>query len=203
MQSDLNNETGAATSAAPEAQAGSAVTDNTIAGADGSLNEPVLADQKDAEIEALKKQLADAEAKAKEYLDGWQRARAEFANYKKRQEADNASLRQFAIGGFVGRILPVLDDFERAAKTLPHNLRGLTWIDGVLLIQRKMQLVLESEGVKPIEVAPNTLFDPTLHEAISHDEAEGIDSGNIIEEVQKGYKLGDRVIRPALVRVAK
>ena len=203
MQSDLTNEAGVTAGVAAEAQAGNAVAGNAVAGADGSLNELPPADQKDAEIEALKKQLADAEAKAKEYLDGWQRARAEFANYKKRQEADNASLRQFAIGGFVGRILPVLDDFERAARTLPHNLQGLTWIDGVLLIQRKMQLVLESEGVKPVEVAPNAVFDPTLHEAISQDEAEGIDSGHIIEEVQKGYKLGDRVIRPALVRVAK
>ncbi|MGQ9814274.1 MAG: nucleotide exchange factor GrpE [Candidatus Roseilinea sp.] len=199
----MNNEIDAATSIAPEVQAGDTVADNTIAGVDGSLDEPVPADQKDAEIEALKKQLAEAEAKAKEYLDGWQRARAEFVNYKKRQQADNANLQQFAIGSFIGKILPVLDDFERAVNTLPHNLQGLTWIDGVLLIQRKMQLVLESEGVKPIEVAPNMLFDPTLHEAISHDEAEGIDSGHIIEEIQKGYKLGDRVIRPTLVRVAK
>ncbi len=198
MQSDLTNEAGATAGVAAEAQAG-----NTIAGADGSLNELPPADQKDAEIEALKKQLADTEAKVKEYLDGWQRARAEFANYKKRQEADNATLRQFAIGAFVGKILPVLDDFERAARTLPQNLQGLTWIDGVLLIHRKLQLVLESEGVKPIEVTPNAAFDPTLHEAISHDEAEGIDSGHVIEEIQKGYKLGDRVIRPALVRVAK
>lgn len=195
MQSDLNHEAGVAAGVAAEAPAGN--------NADGSLSELPPADQKDAEIEALKRQVADAEAKAKEYLDGWQRARAEFANYKKRQEADNASLRQFAIGGFVGKILPVLDDFERAAKTLPHNLQGLTWIDGVLLIQRKMQLVLESEGVKPIEVAPNAVFDPTVHEAISQDDAEGIDSGHVIEEVQKGYKLGDRVIRPALVRVAR
>lgn len=197
MQSDVNNEAAAATGVVAEAQAGPA------AGADGAQVELPPADQKDAEIEALKKQLAEAEAKAREYLDGWQRARAEFANYKKRQEADNASLRQFAIGAFVGKILPVLDDFERAAKTLPHNLQGLTWIDGVLLIHRKMQLVLESEGVRPIDVAPNAPFDPTLHEAISHDEAEGIDSGHVIEEVQKGYKLGDRVIRPALVRVAR
>ncbi|MCS7061814.1 MAG: nucleotide exchange factor GrpE [Anaerolineae bacterium] len=160
-------------------------------------------DQKDAEIEALKKQFAEADAKAKEYLDGWQRARAEFANYKKRQEADNANLRQFAIATFAAKILPVLDDFERAARTLPPTLQGLTWIDGVLLIHRKLQLILESEGIKPIEVTPNTEFDPAVHEAISHDQADGIQSGRVIEEVQKGYRLGERVIRPALVRVAK
>jgi molecular chaperone GrpE len=161
------------------------------------------ADQKDAEIEALKKELADANAKVKEYLDGWQRARAEFSNYKKRQEGEMAGLRGYAADALAARLLPVLDDFERATRTLPHALQGMTWIDGVLLIHRKLQLILDSEGVKPIEVAPNAAFDPTQHEAISHDEAEGIDSGHVIEEVQKGYKRGDRVIRPTLVRVAK
>jgi molecular chaperone GrpE len=161
------------------------------------------ADQKDAEIEALKKELADANAKVKEYLDGWQRARAEFANYKRRQESDNMSLRGYATDAVVARLLPVLDDFERAARTLPHALQGMTWIEGVLLIHRKLQLILDSEGVKLIEVAPNAVFDPTQHEAISHDAADGVDSGHIIEEVQKGYKRGDRVVRPTLVRVAK
>ena len=172
-------------------------------GADAPATDLPPADQKDTEVESLKKLLAEADTKAKEYLDGWQRARAEFANYKKRQEADNANQRHYAIGGFVGKILPVLDDFERATKTLPHNLQGLTWIDGVLLVHRKLQLILESEGVKPIEVTRNAAFDPTVHEAISQDDAEEVDSGHIIEEIQKGYKLGDKVIRPALVRVAR
>jgi len=161
------------------------------------------ADQKDAEIEALKKELTAANDKVKEYLDGWQRARAEFANYKRRQETDNANLRTYATDALVARILPVLDDFDRATKTLPHGLQGMTWIEGVLLIHRKLQLILESESVKPIEVAPDVPFDPVVHEAISHDEAEGIESGHVIEEIQKGYKRGERVIRPALVRVAK
>ncbi|RMG63716.1 MAG: nucleotide exchange factor GrpE [Chloroflexi bacterium] len=154
-------------------------------------------------IAALHKALKEAQAKADEYLDGWQRARAEFANYKKRQEQQNADLRAFATLDLIRKLLPIQDDFERAAKTLPEGIAHMTWIEGVMLIQRKLKLILESEGVKEIEVRKNDPFDPTLHEAISHDEAEGVESGHIIEELQKGYKIGDRVIRPTLVRVAK
>ena len=157
----------------------------------------------EVDIEALKKELADAKAKAAEYLDGWQRARAEFANYKKRQDGDFANMRLIATGALVSRLLPVLDDFDRATKTLPLSLQDLTWIAGVMLISRKLQLILESEGVKPIEVKPNDVFDPNIHEAVSHDEAEGIESGHVIEELQKGYKMNDRVVRPTLVRVAR
>lgn len=154
-------------------------------------------------VTALQKELQEAKAKADEYLDGWQRARAEFANYKKRQEQQNADLRAFATIDLIRKLLPIQDDFERAVKTLPEGITHMTWIEGVMLIQRKLKLILESEGVKEIEVHKNDLFDPALHEAISHDEAEGVESGHIIEEVQKGYKIGDRVIRPTLVRVAK
>lgn len=156
-----------------------------------------------AELEAVKQSLAAANAKSTEYLDGWQRARAEFANYKKRQESDFANLRAMSTSGLIAKLLPVLDDFERASRTLAPSLRDMTWIEGVLLIHRKLQLILESEGIKPIEVKPNDQFDPSIHEAVSQDEAEGIDSGHIIDELQKGYKLGDRVIRPVLVRVAR
>jgi molecular chaperone GrpE len=79
----------------------------------------------------------------------------------------------------------------------------MTWIEGVMLIQRKLQLLLEAEGVKAIDVKKNDSFDPNQHEAISHDEADGVESGNVIEVLQTGYKIGDRVIRPALVRVAR
>jgi molecular chaperone GrpE len=152
---------------------------------------------------ALQKELAEARAKAHEYLDGWQRARAEFANYKKRQEQQSADLRAFATVDLIRKLLPIQDDFERAIKTLPEGIAHMTWIEGVMLIHRKLQLILESEGLKAIEIKKNDPFDPSLHEAISHDEAEGVESGHIIEELQKGYKIGDRVIRPALVRVAK
>jgi molecular chaperone GrpE len=157
----------------------------------------------EVDIEALLKELEAAKAKASEYLDGWQRSRAEFSNYKKRQEADFANLRAISAGALIARLLPILDDFDRATKTLPPTLQDLTWIGGVILISRKLQLILEGEGVKPIDVKPNDVFDPNIHEAVSHDEAEGVESGHVIEELQKGYKMNDRVVRPSLVRVAR
>jgi molecular chaperone GrpE len=154
-------------------------------------------------IEALQKQLNEANAKAQENLAGWQRERAEFSNYKKRQDQQMADLRAFSTINLIKRVLPILDDFERAQKTLPEGVSHMTWIEGVMLIQRKLQGVLEAEGVKPLEVRPNDVFDPNLHEAISHDDADGIESGHVIEMLQTGYKIGERVIRPALVRVAR
>ena len=156
-----------------------------------------------AEIEGLKIDLENAKAEAAKNKDGWLRAVAEFSNYKKRQDQDGANMRTYATSSVISKVLPVLDDFDRAVKTLPDSLRGMTWIDGVLLVQRKMQLILESEGVKTIEVKRGELFNPNLHEAVSHEEAEGVESGHVVEELQKGYKLGERVIRPVLVRVAK
>ncbi len=159
--------------------------------------------QPEVDIEAMRRELEEARSKAAEYLDGWQRARAEFANYKKRQEQQNAEVRAFATLELVRRLLPILDDFDRALKTMPSSLAQLTWVEGVMLIHRKLQVILEAEGVKPIEVKPGDVFDPNLHEAVSQDEAEGIESGHIIEELQKGYTMNNRVIRPTLVRVAK
>ena len=155
------------------------------------------------DIETLQKETADAKAKAIEYLDGWQRARADFANYKKRQEQQMSDLRTFAAMDLIKRLIPIADDFERAQKTLPEGISHMTWIEGVMLVQRKLQLLLEAEGVKPIEARRGEVFDPNIHEAVTHDDVDGIDSGYVIEELQKGYKVGDKVIRPALVRVAK
>lgn len=160
----------------------------------------------DEQIDKLKAELAAAQAESAKNKDGWLRSVADFSNYKKRQDADSANIRTFATSAFVGRVLPVLDDFDRATKTMPESLRGMTWMDGMLLIHRKLQLILESEGVKTIDVKINDVFDPNQHEAVSHDDvdaASGIESGHVIEELQKGYKLGERVIRPTLVRVAR
>jgi molecular chaperone GrpE len=192
-----------ATQAAAEASPSTPPVEADAAASAAAKAEPSTTTAEADAMAALQKALADAKAKADEYLDGWQRARAEFANYKKRQEQQNADLRAFATMDLIRKLLPIQDDFERAMKTLPEGIAHMTWIEGVMLIHRKLQLILESEGLKAIEIKQNDPFDPTLHEAISHDEAEGVESGHIIEELQKGYKIGDRVIRPALVRVAK
>jgi molecular chaperone GrpE len=154
------------------------------------------------EIGELQDALAQAEAQAAEYLDGWQRAQAEFSNYKKRQEADRAQMMAFASTGVLNKLLPAMDDFERALGTLPDDLRHLTWCEGLFLIKQKLDGVLESEGVAPIE-SEGQMFDPRYHEAVTYEEAPGYEEGQIIGEVQRGYMIGERVLRPALVRVAK
>lgn len=153
-------------------------------------------------VAALQQDLEAAKAQAAEYLDQWRRTAAEFSNFKKRLEKEQAEQSRMAAANIIRKLLPVLDDFERAFQTLPPNLMGLTWIDGIALIHRKLQFILEQEGVKVIETQGKT-FDPLYHEAVTHETVEGMSEGQIIGEVQKGYMLGDRVLRPALVRVAK
>lgn len=151
------------------------------------------------EIEALQKQLEEAQSKAAENLDGWQRAQAEFINYKNRiqrdRELDYVSMK----GDIIKKVLPVLDDMERALANHPDD---SSWASGMELIARKFRNILEAEGMKRIE-ATGQLFDPNFHEAISSEPNEDVDSGHVIEVVQNGYMLGDRVIRPAMVRVAQ
>lgn len=155
------------------------------------------------QVEALKKALEEAQAQAQEYLEGWQRERAAFANYRKRVEAERAQFAAEVTALLIRKLLPILDDFERALQTLPDNLRHLTWVEGVTLIYRKLMLILEGEGVQPIPVRPGDPFDPMLHEAVLYEPAEGFEEGQIVEELQRGYKLGDRVLRPTLVKVAR
>ena len=155
-----------------------------------------------SELEALRQELEEAKAQAAEYLDGWQRARAEFANYKKRNEQERQELFKLANTTLITKLLPIFDDFERAFQTLPSNLLSLTWIDGVALIYRRLQAILEAEGLTLIETEGQS-FDPLLHEAVTYEESAEHEEGQIIDEVQRGYKLGDRILRPALVRVAK
>jgi len=152
-----------------------------------------------AESEALRRQLEEAEAKVSEYKDNWLRSQAEFQNYKKRLDRDN-ELRYISMkGDLIKRVLPVLDDLERALQNRPEN---DAWANGIELITRKLQNILNSEGVKRIE-AEGAAFDPNFHEAISHEHNEDFESGQVIEVVQNGYMLGERVVRPALVRVAQ
>jgi molecular chaperone GrpE len=154
------------------------------------------------ENDTLRQDLEQAQAKAEEYLDGWQRARAEFANYKKRVEREQAQVYQTAAGNILKRYLDVLDDMERALKNRPHKGEGKAWAEGIELIYRKLLTILENEGVKVMQ-AQGEMFDPNLHEAVTLEDNEQYESGQIIEVLQQGYTLGERVLRPAAVRVAR
>jgi len=172
--------------------------DASEAGQAADPNDQLMAEEP-TNLEDLYKQLAELQAQADEYKDGWQRSVAEFQNYRRRLEAEKADTYQTAVGSIIKSYLPVLDDLERALAACPAD---LPWVDGIKLICRKLQSILEAEGLNRIE-AEGQMFDPHFHEAISQEPSEDHASGQIIGVVQNGYMLGDRVIRPALVRVAK
>ena len=156
-------------------------------------------------LAALKQELEAAQAKAAENLEGWQRAAADLANYRKRVERERAEARQATAGAVVARLLPVIDDLDRAMKDAPNAQDApelMQWLDGIGLIHRKLHAIVENEGVSRIE-ADGVMFDPNWHEAVTHDESENHKEGQVIEVIRQGYRLGDRVLRPALVRVAK
>lgn len=151
------------------------------------------------DIESVTRALNEEKEKAEKYLANWQRAEADLINFKKRSEQEKAEIIKFANAMLVMSLLPILDDFERALDNVSIKLAGFTWVDGIRLIQRKLQAVLESQGLSQIEALGND-FDPAVHEAVLSEAGE---EGKVIEELQKGYKFHERVLRPAMVKVGK
>ena len=154
-----------------------------------------------SEVDRLSRELEQQQRLAEEYLDQARRARAEFLNYKRRVQQEMDELRAQANAQLILKLLPVLDDFHLAIARIPEAERENPWIQGLLLIERKLWSALESEGVKPIE-AVGMPFSPAEHEAIAVEEGEG-EEQVVIEEVRRGYTLGGRVLRPSLVRVGR
>src|SRR3989304_1505727 len=151
------------------------------------------------DVDTLKRQVEEEKQKAEGYLANWQRAQADFINYKRRTEQEKNDLTKFSPAMLILNLLPVMDDLERALSTVPTALAGLSWFDGLRLIHRKLVAILENQGLPAIE-AEGKDFDPNLHEAIMHVEGE---EGKVVQVMQKGYKLHDRIIRPALVTVGQ
>ncbi len=151
-------------------------------------------------IHGLERELAESKARAEEHLYNWQRSAADFSNYRRRTDEERATVSQFSNAMLITKLLEVLDDFDRALENVPADAHD-PWIEGVKLVERKLRSVLESEGVTPIE-AVGKPFDPNLHEAVAHEETTEYPDNTVIGEVQRGYRLHDRVLRPSLVRVA-
>ena len=151
------------------------------------------------EIESLKKALAEEKEKSEKYLASWQRAQADFVNFKRRSEQERTDVINYANSTLILNLLPVVDDLERALAKVPSELAESPWVEGIRHICRKLQAVLQAQGVSAIE-AEGKDFDPNFHEAVMAVEGE---EGKVIEEIQKGYKLNNRVIRPTRVAVGK
>ena len=150
-----------------------------------------------AEGANLMELLIEAQQEAKTNLDGWQRAQAEFANYKKRE----TRVRQRVAQATLKELLPVIDDFDRAFENVPQDISENPWFDGVAMIQRKFEGLLEKFDIETIDPTGEP-FDPNFHEAIGADDSDEVESGHVTETLQKGYRAGDFVLRLALVRVA-
>jgi molecular chaperone GrpE len=155
-----------------------------------------------AQLEAAVAERDDAVGKADEYLAALQRERAEFVNYKRRTAEERE--RELGLAGedLIRKVINLADDFDRAIENRPEALVGDGWADGIAAIDRKLRQLLESEGVAPIPAGPGTPFDPRQHEAIASVAGSGRPDGTVVEEVRRGYRLRDKVIRPALVAVA-
>ena len=154
-----------------------------------------------AEIERLTTELEAARAESAEHLDGLQRARAEFQNFRRRTNEEREREMGLASEYLLGKVLSIADDFDRAIDAVPDELRPNPWTEGITAIDRKLRGLLESEGVKPIE-AVGRMFDPREHEAVANVPGTGKPDGEVVAEIRRGYRLRDKILRPALVAVA-
>ena len=137
-----------------------------------------------------------------EYLDLLQRTQADFINYKRRVEREREEQAKFAKADLILKLLPVLDDLNRAREAMPPGVASTEWAGGIELIEKKLMAILEEEGVSRIEAEGKT-FDPWEHEALSYDESDEYEEGKVKAVFKDGYRLNDRVIRPAQVAVSK
>jgi molecular chaperone GrpE len=155
-----------------------------------------------ADLEELASERDAARQQADEYLAALQRERAEFQNFRRRTSEERE--RELGLAGedLIRKVLALADDFDRAIEARPPGLDGDGWVEGVVAIDRKLRALLESEGVSPIDAAPGRPFDPREHDAIANVPGTDRADGEIVEEVRRGYRMRDRVIRPALVAVA-
>lgn len=160
-----------------------------------------MPDANDEALENLKKQLEECQTQSDNYLDQWRRTAAEFANYKKRSEREQAEATKYCNASLITRLLPILDDMDRAFQNLPGELQDHAWVKGMALVHHKFHAIFEQEGVRKIETEGQE-FDPALHEALTHEPDESVPEGMILGEIEKGYVLNDRVLRAAKVRVS-
>ncbi len=154
-----------------------------------------------ATVKLIEEQLADAKAEAAKNLDGWQRAVAEYANYRKRMDKESKETYGLASVDTLKRILPVIDDFDRALQHVPAEQQTGLAYESLKLLHRKLLSLLDGAGVKVVNPV-NEPFNPAFHEAIGQDEGSGVPSGQVTAVLQKGYVYGEKMLRAAMVRVA-
>jgi molecular chaperone GrpE len=154
------------------------------------------------QLDEVRRALETAQQEAADNKAGWQRAVADFANYRRRTEQERDATLGLANEALLAKLLLIVDDFDRAIANMPAELQGVGWVEGIVAIDRKLRQLLDSEGLTPID-AVGQPFDPHQHDAIIQEERPDVAEGTVTAEIQRGYRLRERVLRPAMVAVAK
>lgn len=157
-----------------------------------------MEEQNNNEIE---NELKECEKLRDEYLAGWQRAKADFLNYKKEETARIGELMDYFRAQQILEILKIIDNWDRAMKHRPEEIKDSPWLKGIEMIENQLKELLKSEGVEEVKTIGEA-FNPEIHEAIEEADGSG-ESGEIVEVLEKGYTLNNKLIRPAKVKVAK
>lgn len=194
-------------------QAAQAAEQQSASASDGESSraaETVEAEQPAEASEALGRRVAELEAElereraaATDYMQRWQRAAADLANFRRRMQTEQEQRERMAAGRALALMLPALDNFERAFRTLPDSLRGYSWISGLALIEMQLQGVLSASGARPIAAELGQPFNPQVHEAVGEVETAEHPAGSVALILQRGYELEGVLLRPALVQLAK
>lgn len=143
-------------------------------------------------------ELENVKTQCEEYLAGWKRAQADYANLKRETERERVEFSKYANEKLLSDILPVFDQLERA---IAHATKDDVWAQGITAIHSIFQKVLENDGVEFIDSA--TEFDPRLHEAVGHEPSENIPEGYVVRTVERGYSLNGKLLKPAKVIISK
>ena len=149
-----------------------------------------------------KADIANLKKQNEEYLEGWQRSQADYANLKRRVEEDISRIAKFASADLITKLLPVMDNFRRAANHVPENLKSENWVQGVQQVEKQLDEILASEGLKKIDNLGKE-FNPEEAEAIGFEDNKNFKDGQVVEVLEDGYTLNDKVIRTAKVKICK
>lgn len=181
------------------------VLDETVPGDDADTETPEAPptpeDAPTVEVPKVEAESSAEATKLAEYMDALQRSRAEFANYKKRVTRELEDSQQKGAMNAIAQLLPVIDDLERALNSIPEELAEHPWMRGTALLLPKLYKTLTDLGIEAMDPTGQP-FDPSKHEAIGMDDSSDVESGHVTMTLQKGYISGDKILRPALVRVA-
>jgi molecular chaperone GrpE len=157
----------------------------------------------ESELDRLKRELAETQQRSEEFFGSWQRAAADLSNFRKRIDQEREDAQKYGPAEVLAELLTVVDDWERAMAVLPPEMLKFTWVHGTAQIYQKLLWVLTRHGVTPIDSADQT-FDPHVHDAVMRDDEVPADEQTyVVEELQRGYRIHERVLRPALVKVGR